>query len=159
MRITAMSSRRSVNTRATELSWKKNLYGQYSFKQLEAWRHCTTWKFFIVTWRVRIYFCIKTLLPNLAIWTSRKLQKRAFYILKRAPLITPVLKFGRINHMIRKAIFGPLAVYSMKCAHLSHLSVQTTWMASSNEFWKDNSHRYPRTTLSISDQWSRPFWV
>ena len=58
----------------------------------------------------------------------QKLQNKAYSTLKLALLTMPVLKSGKIIHMIVNLIFGLWDVYYMKWQPLNCLSKLKTWM-------------------------------
>ena len=107
----------------------KRISGVSLSKLLRAWRPCTIRTFSTGIWRVPIYFWTRMEPPNLAIWMSPRWPSAAFCTLKPVRLTMLVLKFGVINPMTWRAIFGHLAASCMNQSRLGHPSELMTWQA------------------------------
>ena len=155
MLMMVMYSREFVSARTKKCTWRKNTFGKFWFRLSKASNHSTRWKFCTETWRVPIYFCIKTVQPNLATSMSQKSQRKAYCIHRLVHPITLHQKFGKINRMTWNLISGHSAVWYTRCAPLYPHSEPMTWTASSKEYSKDSTLQSPATTRWTWDLWSK----
>lgn len=83
-----------------------------------------------------------------------KLQNKAYSILKLVHLIMPVLKSGKIIHMIVNLIFGHWDVYYMKWQHLNYHFKLRIWMdflkKLSKVYFNFNIGFYPKLPITYS---------
>ena len=84
--------------------------------------------------------------------------KEAWIIHKQAHLIMLVLRFGKMNPTILRAIFGHLDVYSTKWFAFGHLFKQVTWVGFIRELLEDSFQRYQRLILMIFGKWYVDFF-
>lgn len=71
-----------------------------------------------------------------------KLSRKALAIPRLVLLTMLVQKYGRINLMIQKVTFGPLAAFSMRCVLWSHRSEQTICKVYTRKLLKENIHEF-----------------
>ena len=64
----------------------------------------------------------------------QKLLRRDYSIHKLVLPITLAQKYGKINHMIAKAIYGVWDACFMKLLRYNHLLEQVIWMGSTKRF-------------------------
>ena len=136
-------------------TWRKNTFGRFSSKQWRVSKCCMTSKFFTETWKARTCSCSRTVVPNLAISTFRKLQKTNSCTHRLVPLIMLHQRFGETSLMIWSPTSGRLDAWSTKCAHLYLLSELTIWTGCSRKLWRVFTQTFPVIFRWIWETWFR----
>ena len=111
---TATSSRWLKCTRRKEPSSLKNKFGIILFKSSEVWKLYTISESATEISNVLTYLWPKVVWSRWVTSTSLKLPRKVWCIPRQELHTMPVLRFGKISHMITEATFGPSVAFFMK---------------------------------------------
>ncbi len=120
-------SRRSPLVKKTTNWWPSEKSGIFLSKPFEVYTSSIKRIFYTEISSRPIFFSILTVKLKLETWMCPKSLRKAFFILKRELRIMRVPKFGRINRIIKKAIFGLSDALFMKWRLWNLLLEPRTW--------------------------------
>lgn len=130
-------------------------YGRLLRIYWELWRICMEREFYIGILKVPIFLFMGINISQV-ILMCRKLMVENWLIRKQVHHIMLVLKYGEMNLMIIKVIFGLLVVFCTNQLVLNHLFKEETWTNYLKIFKKVHIHlflkiiRYNQLNLSIN---------
>lgn len=158
-----ISNLRSTSTRGRVHRCQRRRFGVTSFRWSLGLKHFTTWRLCTETSSVPTYSLLPLGFWNWEILMYPRLIKKVSCILRLGPRITQVLKSGKTNPMMQRAIFGASVVSCMSCALLFLHSRHSIWKVSSRR-WQGGStlpcHQYILETLrqwlKCCSKWIQP---